>query len=245
MRAYVKRERKIDVGPNLQVFIYPSLANTSRAFYGDMMFVYALADLAPGDELTTSYASPMDGFAARKEMQRQWGFMCECPLCILDRSEPADAEGRRQELLAQLEKIELVSLLLYRLGCFWWEKKKRNFLLLIRPHVLSSPATANSLASVLAIVREMRHSYKHRKHFHVHLHHPLSLLAVVHRHRGELSCEIDVLREIIDMALTSPLCYIISPPDVCLRLVLYYTFLGDRRLAKKVEHMFFFLPILE
>jgi hypothetical protein len=84
------------------------LANTFRAVYGDIMFVYAVADLADGDELTTNYTPPppTEFFVERKNtLRKKWEFRCECCLCILNRSEPG-TEMRRQELMMKLEKIE-------------------------------------------------------------------------------------------------------------------------------------------
>jgi hypothetical protein len=83
------------------------LANTTRVYYGDMMFIYAFSSINEGEELTTSYVRTDYALDKREQVLKKWGFKCECKLCTLDRSEP-EAEKQRQMLTARMEEIKSV-----------------------------------------------------------------------------------------------------------------------------------------
>lgn len=78
--------------------------NTFRVHYGDMLFLYALDDMEPGVELTTSYCRFYETLKERADKLKKYGFICSCRLCTLDRANPV-AEERREKLVAFTEQL--------------------------------------------------------------------------------------------------------------------------------------------
>jgi hypothetical protein len=68
-----------------------------RTFIGDIHFLRATRDIAPGEELTHQYVAPeIDIEDRQKKYSAVWGFECDCKLCELDGA--VSAETRKQRL---------------------------------------------------------------------------------------------------------------------------------------------------
>lgn len=68
--------------------------------------IHALRDIAPGEELATSYIDICADTAARRQKLRHWGFKCRCVAC---ESKDANSERRRRrigDLRARLLRAE-------------------------------------------------------------------------------------------------------------------------------------------
>jgi hypothetical protein len=76
------------------LYIMPSYMNHSckgncaRYFIGDLMVIRALRNIPNGTELTMSYVPPNDSYADRTRKMAKHNFVCDCDLCVVDRSEP-------------------------------------------------------------------------------------------------------------------------------------------------------------
>ena len=74
------------------IFFYGSLmnhsciCNTSKFGIGDFIIFYAIRDIEPGHEITTSYISITDYKPRQEKLLENWEFECRCPLCIVDKS---------------------------------------------------------------------------------------------------------------------------------------------------------------
>ncbi|KAH7716357.1 hypothetical protein AAVH_16254 [Aphelenchoides avenae] len=79
-------------------FNHSCLHNASHNFYGDVMTVFAVSDIAKREEVTLTYADPFDAYKKREELFMNSGFICKCRLCEIDR---ADARYSERETLVQ------------------------------------------------------------------------------------------------------------------------------------------------
>ncbi|KAM3532396.1 hypothetical protein NHJ13051_000382 [Beauveria bassiana] len=83
------------------------VGNCRRSFIGDMQIVRAAADMEPGTELVFSYRQPKD-LETYEDVQRSlnnWGFTCDCALCLAKQATPAAQLSRRKLLLKRLQDI--------------------------------------------------------------------------------------------------------------------------------------------
>ncbi|KAH7716697.1 TPR domain protein [Aphelenchoides avenae] len=85
-------------------FNHSCLENAGRTFYGDVMTVFALADVKQGEELTLSYVPLMDSYEHRKSGIAAYDVVCDCRLCELDREDPRCKE-REQLAEGTVEKF--------------------------------------------------------------------------------------------------------------------------------------------
>ncbi|PVI03785.1 SET domain-containing protein, partial [Periconia macrospinosa] len=79
------------------------LPNAVRTFMGDIRFMRAVRNIAPGEEITTQYISPDIDYDARQEKFRStWGFECTCELCEVESKLSKDT---KQERLRHFEEL--------------------------------------------------------------------------------------------------------------------------------------------
>jgi hypothetical protein len=77
-----------------------------RTFIGDVHFLRATRDIEPGEELTHQYISPeIDIEERQKKYGGTWGFMCDCRLCEVDGSVPAERRKQRLEKFEDLKGV--------------------------------------------------------------------------------------------------------------------------------------------
>jgi tetratricopeptide (TPR) repeat protein len=76
--------------------------NAMRSFIGDMMAVRATRDIKVGDEICMPYRLPHpDNSVTQEELQKIWGFMCDCTLCRAEAASPGKDKKQRAELIAK------------------------------------------------------------------------------------------------------------------------------------------------
>ncbi|KAJ4301243.1 hypothetical protein N0V90_003334 [Kalmusia sp. IMI 367209] len=79
------------------------LPNTIRTFIGDIRFLRAARDIAPGEELTNQYVAPDIDINERQEKYRlTWSFECDCKLCVVDGSVKEDVRKERMKKFEEL-----------------------------------------------------------------------------------------------------------------------------------------------
>lgn len=82
--------------------------NAQRAFIGNMIIVRASRDMDAGTEITFWYRKPEGTWASAgksdKIFRHQWGFTCDCAICLDFREISGNLDGRRQYLLRQIEE---------------------------------------------------------------------------------------------------------------------------------------------
>jgi len=72
--------------------------NARYAFIGDLMLIHASKDIAKGDEILMPYhIADSDPRLTVKALQ-DWGFKCDCPLCVADGKTPFDQIHKRVTL---------------------------------------------------------------------------------------------------------------------------------------------------
>ncbi|KAH7696208.1 TPR domain-containing protein [Aphelenchoides avenae] len=79
-------------------FNHSCLRNAAHNFNLDVMTVFTIADIKEGEEVTLSYGDPYDAYKQRKELFMNFGFICKCRLCELDRT---DARYSQREHMVQ------------------------------------------------------------------------------------------------------------------------------------------------
>ena len=76
--------------------------NAMRSFIGDMMVVRATRDIKDGDEICMPYRLPHpDNSVTQEELQKIWGFKCDCILCRAEAASPGKDKKQRIELIAK------------------------------------------------------------------------------------------------------------------------------------------------
>ena len=95
--------------------LYPPLASAlnhsclptaSYTFLGTLFLLRARVDLAPGDELTDSYADATDALDVRARKLAPHGFVCACALCAEERAAGDERRRQRAGLVRRLEEEE-------------------------------------------------------------------------------------------------------------------------------------------
>ncbi|KAI4661522.1 uncharacterized protein J4E88_010970 [Alternaria novae-zelandiae] len=82
------------------------LGNVRRSFIGDMMIVRAKKDMEAGTELSFPYEAPDGHYTSKVDQKfKNWGFVCNCPLCEDIKSTKASEVTKRRTLLEQLERL--------------------------------------------------------------------------------------------------------------------------------------------
>jgi len=94
------------------IWTHASLINHScvstarRSFIGDMMIVRASRNLEPGTEVTFWYYPPTGRtFKEQKEKLQNWGFECDCPLCVDGKDTTGTLASARQQLRGTIKKL--------------------------------------------------------------------------------------------------------------------------------------------
>jgi hypothetical protein len=73
-----------------------------RSFVGDMMVVRATRNVKQGEEICMPYRLPHpDNSVTQEELQKIWGFKCDCPLCRAEAAAPGKDKKQRQELIGK------------------------------------------------------------------------------------------------------------------------------------------------
>jgi hypothetical protein len=76
--------------------------NAMRSFVGDMMVVRATRNVKQGEEICMPYRLPHpDNNVTQEELQKIWGFKCDCPLCRAEADTPGKDKKQRQELIGK------------------------------------------------------------------------------------------------------------------------------------------------
>lgn len=99
------------------------ISNAHRAFIGNMMIVRASRDMDPGTELTFWYKNPHDDHFKSwhqehdsnsvnvnqpdKTFNKQWGFTCECAMCLDTQATSITTLQKRQKLMKDLKQVAL------------------------------------------------------------------------------------------------------------------------------------------
>lgn len=79
-------------------------SNVRRSFLGDMQIIRAVRDIPAGTELTFWYQVPeTDGYDKRQQKLQNWGFQCECVMCIEEKNTSKKTFKKREALLGDLK----------------------------------------------------------------------------------------------------------------------------------------------
>jgi hypothetical protein len=82
--------------------------NTMRSFMGDLLISRATRDIKEGEELFQQYAPVKSHPRLRKDTYEiNWGFTCQCGLCVGERGADPGRIDKRNGLLAQAEKLAM------------------------------------------------------------------------------------------------------------------------------------------
>jgi len=85
------------------------LSNVRRSFIGDLQLIRATRDIPPDTELTFWYRIPNDeNFEETQEGLKNWGFECDCLICLDAKNTPKKILKRRDALREDL-KIALTA----------------------------------------------------------------------------------------------------------------------------------------
>jgi hypothetical protein len=104
--AYTLPDGSIGIFPRIAKINHscaPNAANVFSSPSGERI-VFAGRDIAPGDEITVTYAPLLQEASARRARLAQYGFRCACEACV----DAARTDGVRLEmatLLAELERL--------------------------------------------------------------------------------------------------------------------------------------------
>lgn len=80
--------------------------NTMRSFIGDMMILRATRDISEGEEILMPYRLPnVDNTVTQSEIQRIWGFVCDCELCTVEKQVSTRDRRERLRLVKELENL--------------------------------------------------------------------------------------------------------------------------------------------
>lgn len=84
--------------------------NALRSFIGDMMIVRATRDVAKGEEILMPYRLP-DAVNAvtQEELEKTWGFKCDCDLCIAEAASLPTQRKYRAQLIEKTRALCSVS----------------------------------------------------------------------------------------------------------------------------------------
>lgn len=102
------------IWPHAAIMNHACVANSTRAFCGDLFITRASRDIPEGEEITQQYVPIRADWNERQaQLRHWWGFECACALCEAEKpaatADPATAAGgayaRRKALLAQIEKL--------------------------------------------------------------------------------------------------------------------------------------------
>ena len=76
--------------------------NAMRSFIGDMMILRATRDIRQGDEICMPYRLPHpENAVTQGELQKIWGFKCDCSLCRVEAATLGKDKKQRAELIGK------------------------------------------------------------------------------------------------------------------------------------------------
>lgn len=78
------------------------IPNADRSFIGDMMVIRATREIKAGEEICMSYLNPEHSYLERKERLYEYGIDCDCPLCEVEKSMPAQVFGKRAKVVEDI-----------------------------------------------------------------------------------------------------------------------------------------------
>lgn len=81
------------------------IPNADRSFIGDMMVVRATRAIKAGEEICMSYLNPEHSYPERKKRLSEYGIDCDCPLCEVEKSMPAEVFSKRAKLVEEIESF--------------------------------------------------------------------------------------------------------------------------------------------
>lgn len=81
------------------------IPNADRSFIGDMMVVRATRGIKAGEEICMSYLNPEHSYPERKKRLSEYGIDCDCPLCKVEKSMPAEVFSKRAKLVEEIESF--------------------------------------------------------------------------------------------------------------------------------------------
>lgn len=80
--------------------------NAMRSFIGDMIIVRATRDIKEGDEICMPYRLPNpDNSVTQGELQKIWGFKCDCSLCRVEAATMAREKRTRTETVERAAEL--------------------------------------------------------------------------------------------------------------------------------------------
>ena len=80
--------------------------NAMRSFIGDMMVVRATRDIAEGEEILMPYRLPdAINAATQEELQKLWGFKCDCRICGAEAASTASQRKYRSQLIEKARNL--------------------------------------------------------------------------------------------------------------------------------------------
>jgi hypothetical protein len=81
-------------------------SNVRRSFIGDLQLVHMTRDAPAGTELTFWYHIPDGkGYEATQKKLENWGFKCDCAICLDSKSTPVKLLKRRETLHGDLKVV--------------------------------------------------------------------------------------------------------------------------------------------
>lgn len=84
--------------------------NALRSFIGDMMIVRATRDIVQGEEIKMPYRLPdAINVATQAELEKTWGFKCDCDLCIAEAASSPSQRRYRSQLIEKMRGLLSVS----------------------------------------------------------------------------------------------------------------------------------------
>lgn len=78
-------------------------ANAQRSFIGDMMIVQANKEISKGEEIFMTYQEPAPNNAdVIVELEKTWGFTCDCTVCAAESATPSSQRKHRKEVIVEV-----------------------------------------------------------------------------------------------------------------------------------------------
>lgn len=138
------------------------LPNCYRTFIGDLILLRANRPIVAGEEITMDYISTASG--DRKERFREdWGFGCQCPLCVAEKKEDLSAARVREEANEVMLKLRDKSQSLNRYS----DKHVRDARAALRKiHATYDRDVYKRVPRLLSLFRNVWRSSAHLTHYH-------------------------------------------------------------------------------
>jgi len=81
------------------------LPNVTQECFGDLLVFRALRDIDAGEEVLHAYDATLDLDGRRAAVERQWGFECECALCVAEDADGPELRAERQRLVDDVKRF--------------------------------------------------------------------------------------------------------------------------------------------